>query len=143
MFFCQKLCQIYTPCRHQSLKYCNSNIHFLWLGLTFFQNIHLQHTFSVVHTSRIITTATTVVQFCFQGQLWWGFTSIKFFLSVGSSEALIQRCSLMKYGTSIARFSFKIDVLNTFGKILENISKRVHIQHNYEFWVCALSYIIF
>ena len=29
------------------------------------------------------------------------------------------------------------------GRSLKNISERVHIQHNYEFWVCALSYIIF
>ena len=26
MFFLQNLCQIYTPCRHQSLKNCNGNI---------------------------------------------------------------------------------------------------------------------
>ena len=42
----------------------------------------------------------------------------KHFLSVASSEALIQRCSLMKYGT-IGRFSFKIAVLNIFWKFLE------------------------
>ena len=32
-------------------------------------------------------------------------------LSVASPEALIQRCSLMKYGVSIGRYSFKTAVL--------------------------------
>ena len=46
----------------------------------------------------------------------------KFFLSVASSEALMnKRCSL-KYGTSIRRFSFKIVVLNISVKSLEKAS---------------------
>ena len=69
-------------------------------------------------TSRVITAPTTVVPFCFQAQLLGGFTSTKTFLSVASSETLIWRFSLMKYGTSIGRFSFKIAVLNIFGKFL-------------------------
>ena len=89
-------------------------------------------------TSRIITVASTVVLFCFQGRLWGGFTSTKFFVSVASSETLIQRCFLMKYGTSIGEFSFKI-VLNIFEKFLKNISDRAHVQHSYELSICALS----
>ena len=38
------------------------------------------------------------------------------FLSVASLEAHIQWCSLMKYGTSIKNFSFKIAALNIFAK---------------------------
>ena len=73
----------------------------------------------VFTTSKIIMTATTVVPFCFQSQLWGAFTSTKKFLSVASSEALIQRFAFMKYGTSIRRFSFKIDVQNIYRKFLE------------------------
>ena len=29
MFFLWNFCQAYMACRHQSLKYCNDNIHFL------------------------------------------------------------------------------------------------------------------
>ena len=47
-----------------------------------------------------------------------------FFLSVASSEVLIQRCLLMKYGTSIGGFSFKITVLNIFGKIFRKTAVR-------------------
>ena len=43
----------------------------------------------------------------------------KMFLSVASSEAVIQNCYLMKCGTSIRRFSFKIVVLNIFKKFRE------------------------
>ena len=82
-------------------------------------------------TSRTITATTTVLLFCFQGQLWWRFTSTKIFLENASSKAFIQRCSLMKYVTSISRFSFKTTVLNIFGKFPENISDRAHIQHSY------------
>ena len=64
-------------------------------------------------SSRIITASTTVVLFCFQGQLWGGFPSTKsFLLSIASSEVLIQKRSLMK-------FSFKIAVLHIFRKFQE------------------------
>ena len=39
-------------------------------------------------------------------------------LSVASLEAPIQRCSLMKYGGSIGRYSFRPAVLNIFVKFL-------------------------
>ena len=68
-----------------------------------------------------------------QPQLWYHFVFKvnfeedllpQFFLSVASSEVLIQRCLLMKYGTSIGGFSFKITVLNIFGKIFRKTSVR-------------------
>ena len=64
-------------CRHQSLKYCNSDIHFLTEGnwssksyQIFICNMLLQS----ITTSRIIA-AITKVPCCFQGQFWGGFTS--------------------------------------------------------------------
>ena len=57
-------------------------------SLSFFQNIYQYHTSSIVHNLRIIRAATTVVSFCFQGQLWGGFTSTEKFLSVASLQAL-------------------------------------------------------
>ena len=64
-------------------------------------------------------------------------------MSVASSEALIQRCYLMKYGASIGNYSFRIAFLNIFGNSLQNISDRAHIQHNYELSICALSGMVF
>ena len=43
----------------------------------------------------------------------------KVFLIVASLEALVQWCALIKYGTSIGIFSFKIDVLDILGKFQE------------------------
>ena len=40
-------------------------------------------------------------------------------LSVASLEAPIQRCSLMKYGASIGRYSFRPAVLNIFVKFVQ------------------------
>ena len=40
-------------------------------------------------------------------------------VSVASLEAPIQRCSLMKYGGSIGRYSFRPAVLNIFVKFLQ------------------------
>ena len=57
-----------------------------------------------------------------------------FFLSVASSEVLIQRCLLMKYGTSIGGFSFKITVLNIFGKIFRKTAVSW-----YAAWLCAFN----
>ena len=54
-FFLCYFCQTYKECRNQSFKYCNGMIHFLERkvikvqSLTFFQNIYLQNTSSVVH----------------------------------------------------------------------------------------------
>ena len=78
-----------------------------------------------------------------QPQLWYhfvfkvnfeqGLLPLKIFLSVASSEALIQRCSLMKYGGFINEdlsedFLFKIAVLIIFRKFLKkNIRHRAHI----------------
>ena len=45
-------------------------------------------------------------------------------LSVASSEALIQNCSLTKYGASLERFSFRIAVLNIFWKFPEKRQQR-------------------
>ena len=101
----------YISCNGRSLGF---KVYFF----SFFQNIYLKHASSVFYKYRIITAATIVVPFCFQGQLRGGFTFTKFFLSVTSLKALIQRCSSMKYGTSIG-FSFEIAVLNIFGKFLE------------------------
>ena len=42
-----------------------------------------------------------------------------FWVLLTSSVAPIPRCSLMKYETCIGSFSFKIAVLNIFGKFLE------------------------
>ena len=50
----------------------------------------------------------------FSGGLYLGFECVG--LSVASSKALIRRCSLMKYGTSI-RFSFEMADLNISIKI--------------------------
>ena len=68
-----------------------------------------------------------------QPQLWYyyvfkvnfeeGLIPPNFFWGVASSEALIQRCSLMKYGTLI-KFSFKIAILNIFGKLLEKYQRQ-------------------
>ena len=82
---------------------------------TFFLSKYLPATpFSLFTTSRMITAVTTVVPFYFLGQIWRVFTSSKIFFSVALSEALTQRCSLIKYETYIKRFSFKIAVLNIF-----------------------------
>ena len=84
---------------------------------TFICNMHL-HLFT---SSRIITAVATVKPFFFFFKVVFeeGLLSSKMFLSVTSSKALIQRFSLMKYGTSI-RFSFKIAALHIFRKFLEN-----------------------
>ena len=119
--------QIYTPCRHQSLKYCNGRISCKgsWLVLKvsfffFFFSIFLFNMLlQLFTTSRIITVATTVVPFCFQGQFWGGFTSTKIFLSTASSEALIPMFSFMKHGIYTGRFSFKIAALNICKEFLE------------------------
>ena len=116
------------PCRCGSLKYCNGNIHFCnksWLRfkVQLFFKLFISNMFLQLLTKlTIITTATTVVLFCFQGQLWRGFTSTISLLSVPLSEALFQRCSLVKYGTSIRRFYFKIAVPNIFRKFLDKKS---------------------
>ena len=75
--------------------------------------------FQFFTTSRITTAATAVVPFCFQGQLWEGSTSTKYFFENASSKAFIQRYFLMKYGTFIRGFSFKTTVLNIFERFFE------------------------
>ena len=85
MFLLRNFCQTNTPCRHQSLNYCNGNILFLWQkkiqvqSLTFFSKYLSVTLLQLFTTSRIITAATSVVPFNFQGQLWGGFPSTKHF----------------------------------------------------------------
>ena len=52
-------------------------------------------------------------------------------MSVASSEAPIQRCSLMKYGASIGRYFFRSAVLNIFVKLATQLifSIVVSFQH--------------
>ena len=144
MFFFWNFCQTNMPCRHQSLKYSNSNIHFISQKVIRFQslssqNINLSHASSVVHNFenhlRSHSCGTTLFS---RSTLTRVYFHQKIFLSVASSEALIRSCSLMKYGTSIESFSFKMAVLSIFGKFPEYVSGRAHIQHSYELSVCAL-----
>ena len=52
-------------------------------------------------------------------------------------EAHINICSLVKYGTLIGKFSFKVDVLSIFRNSKKN-SSRAHFQHSYELSICTL-----
>ena len=125
MLFLQIFCQTYMPCRHQSIKYCDGNYvscNRSWLGfeVSLFLRMFICNTLlRLFTTSRIIWAAINVVPFCFHGQTWGRFTSTKVSLRVATIQALVQRCSLMKYGTSIGRSSVQINVLNIFRKFLE------------------------
>ena len=121
MFFFRNFCKTYMPCResHSSIAtvtYISRNRKWLiWFqSLTFFSKyLSLTCFFSC---SQLEESSPQPQLFYFQGQLRGGLTSTKNILSVFSSEALILRCSLMKYGTSIERFLFKMAVLNVLGK---------------------------
>ena len=130
------------PCRHQSLKYRDGNhvsCNRRWLGfkvLTFLKKYLSVTRFFICSQLRESSE---------QPQLWYhlafnvnfeeGLLPPQFFfLSVASLHALVQRCSLMKYGTYIGRPSFKINDLHIFGKLSEK-----HIQHNYKLSACALT----
>ena len=63
-----------------------------------------------------------MVLYCFKVNFEEGLLLPKLFLIVASLEALVQWCSLIKYGTSIGMFSFKIDVLNILQKFLKKAS---------------------
>ena len=84
----------------------------------FFQNIYLEHPSSLVTISRIITAATVIAPFCFQGQLWGGFTFTNFCLVLSHQKHPSRGFLLAKYGTSIRSFSI-IAVVSIFGKFLE------------------------
>ena len=124
-----------------------------WLGFKvqlffkiLFQNIC--NTLLQSITSRI-TVATTVVPFFFKINLEEGLPP-KFFLSVASSKALIQRCPVMKYGRFINKdlsdsFSiwiyqtFKIAVLNISKKFLEQyLQQNLYSAHLWVFNMCSL-----
>ena len=80
--------------------------------------------FQLLTTLRIITAATTVVQFCFQGQPWGGFTSSKAFLECHLIRSTHPEVFLMKHRTSIESFSFKIVVLNICSEYFQEISSK-------------------
>ena len=100
-----------------------------WLGFkVLFLKIFICDTlFQLFTTSKIITAATAVVRFYFQSQPWGGFTSTNFFFfffffffRVLPHQKRSKMCfHLMKYGTSIGRYSLKTAVLNIFPKFLE------------------------
>ena len=114
MFFFQNSCHIltmYSPvmCWQQTFPVTEG-----YLGSK--SNFHASsviHNFENHHSSR--NRATILFLRSTFGRVY--FHQI-FLLSANSSEALIQRCSLMKYEISIGRFSFRIGVLNIFGKSL-------------------------
>ena len=67
---------------------------------------------------RINTTATTVVPFCFQGQLWGRFTSTKTKFKCWISKST-HAGVFFNDGLSIRGFSVKIGFLNSFKKFSE------------------------
>ena len=125
MFFLQNFCQIYMPYRRHSLKYCNSKMHFLQRKVIGVQN---QDVFSKYLSVTCFFSCSRPQEPSQQPQLWYhfvfkvnfeeGLLSSKFFLRIASSVVLIQRCSLIKYGTSTGRFNFKIVILSIFWKFL-------------------------
>ena len=118
--------QIYMPCRRHSLKYCNSNMHFLQRMVIRVQN---QNFFSKYLSLICFFSCSRLWESSQQLQLWYHFVfkvnfeedllPSKIVLRIASSVALIQRCSLIKYGTSTGRFTFKIVILSIFWKFLE------------------------
>ena len=115
MFFLRNSCQTYTVCRHRSLKYCNSNIHFLYQKVIKVQSLVLylshQNHYSSHNSGTIFFSRATLERVYFLR---------KINLKVASGKALVQGCCSMKYGTSIRSFSFEIVFLNSFRKFLEN-----------------------
>ena len=139
MFFFQNFCHTYAPCRHQSFTFSVTEGN-LGSKPKFFFKIFLSVTgfFSCSQLRESSQRPQLWYQFVFKVNFGEDFLPSNVFLSVASSEALIQRCSLMKYGISIGRFSFETAVLNIFGKFLDNISDRAHVQHSYELSIYAL-----
>ena len=99
----------------------------------FFQNIYLQYASLVAHNfENHLRSYNCGNIFFFKVNFEEDLLPPEIFESVNSSEALIQRWSLMKYGLSIGSLPFKTALLNIFGKFIENISDRAHVQYSYE-----------
>ena len=89
-----------------------------------FLKIFICNTILQLSATAIITAATTVLPFCFQGKRRGGFTFAKTFFEccfIRSTHPEVSFNEIWKVSKSgfIERFSFNIAVLNIFGKFLE------------------------
>ena len=78
---------------------------------------YLFHVSSMLFTTlRIITAATNVVLFYFEGQLWGGLTSTKNYFECCLIRTIHPDSFLRKFEAFIRRFSFKVAVLEVHRK---------------------------